>query len=72
MRLGKGGKIVDEEEERKVVTNNGDGENISDEDMGEEKSSKICKYDSSYFSKKMAEVDKKGAGQYGLFVHHNF
>jgi hypothetical protein len=28
--------------------------------MGEEKSSKIYKYDSSYFSKKMANVDKKG------------
>lgn len=26
----------------------------------EEKSSKIYKYDSSYFSKKMQEVDKKG------------
>ena len=28
-------------------------ENICEEDMGEEKSSKINKYDSSYFSKKM-------------------
>jgi hypothetical protein len=33
-------------------------ENISDEDMIEEKSSKIYKYDSSYFSKKMGEVEK--------------
>jgi len=28
--------------------------------LGEEKSSKLCKYDSSYFSKKMERVDKKG------------
>jgi hypothetical protein len=28
--------------------------------MVEEKSSKIYKYDSSYFSKKMQDVDKKG------------
>ena len=28
--------------------------------MGEEKSSKLYKYDSSYFSKKMQDVDKKG------------
>jgi hypothetical protein len=31
--------------------------------MGEEKSSKLFNYDSSYFSKRMAEVDKKGGGQ---------
>lgn len=36
-------------------------ENISDDEMGEEKSSKIYNYDSSYFSKKMAEVDKRGS-----------
>jgi hypothetical protein len=34
-------------------------ENISESDMGEEKSSKIYNYDSSYFSKKMQEVVKK-------------
>jgi hypothetical protein len=37
-----------------------ENENISDEEMGEEKSSKLYKYDSSYFSKKMQDVDKKG------------
>lgn len=36
-------------------------ENISDDEMGEEKSSKIYNYDISYFSKKMAEVDKEEA-----------
>ena len=34
--------------------------------MGEDKSSKIYNYDSSCFSKKMAEVDKKnGSSQLG-------
>lgn len=34
-------------------------ENISETDMGEEKSSNINKYDSSYFSKKMLDAEKK-------------
>jgi len=33
-------------------------ENISEDDMGE--ASKVYNYDSSYFSKKMVEVDKRG------------
>lgn len=38
---------------------NEEGENISESEMGEEKSSKINKYDSSYFSKRMQDVDNK-------------
>lgn len=44
-------------------------ENISEGEMGEEKSSKIYNYDSSYFSKKMAEVDKKGGNNTHMGVH---
>lgn len=40
--------------------------------MGEEKQSKIFKYDSSYFSKKMTEVDKKGVGLHGIGHLANF
>lgn len=39
-----------------------ENENLSEDDLGEEKSSKITKYDSSQFSKKMQDVDKKGKG----------
>lgn len=34
--------------------------------MGEDKQSKIFNYDSSYFSKKMADVDKKGGSHLGF------
>ena len=38
-----------------------ENENISEEDLGEEKSSsKLLNYDSSQFTKKMLDVDKKG------------
>jgi len=38
-------------------------ENISESEMGEDKSSQIInKYDSSYFSKKMLEAEKKKGG----------
>lgn len=48
-------------------------ENISEDEMGEEKSSKIYNYDSSYFSKKMAEVDKKGGANSHLgFTKSNY
>jgi hypothetical protein len=42
-------------------------ENISDDDLGEEKSSRMQNYDSSYFSKKMTLVDKKGMGAESRF-----
>lgn len=41
-------------------------ENISEDDIGEEKSSKVYNYDSSYFSKKMTEVDKKGLQRFEM------
>lgn len=37
-----------------------DNENISEEELKEENSKKILKYDSSCFSKKMENVDKNG------------
>ena len=46
-----------------VINELNNDENISDEDMIEEKSSKIYKYDSSYFSKKMGEVEKRPSNQ---------
>jgi hypothetical protein len=56
-RYLKGVRLNGTKSQRSIVEEN---ENISDEDMVEEKSSKIYKYDSSYFSKKMQDVDKKG------------
>jgi len=35
-------------------------ENICEEEVGDERLSKISNYDSSYFSKKMQQVDRKG------------
>lgn len=37
-----------------------DTENISEEELKEEKTKKMLKYDSSCFSKKMENVDKNG------------
>jgi len=41
----------------------GQDENISESEMGEDKSSQIInKYDSSYFTKKMIEAERKQTG----------
>lgn len=60
------GKMVHNKSQKSIAEEN---ENISDEDMGEEKQSKLKKYDSSYFSLKMLEAEsknKKGEEDYSL------
>jgi hypothetical protein len=53
-----------------MLNNNNISEDEGGLQIGEERSSKIHNYDSSVFSKKMAEVDKRGGGSHLTFLNN--